>query len=155
MWDTRQDVNQAQKRRPLGITILAILEAIGGTVSVIVGAGTVALSDAVIKILLEYRPDVAAYPSDVIDLAVGIFAWTLIIVGGLSLVNSYGLWKGRSWAWALSLVLAVLGLLSGILALPEGVVSVVLYALMLFYLTRPRIRSFFRAEAESPPLAVV
>jgi uncharacterized membrane protein (DUF2068 family) len=69
----------------------------------------------------------------------------LIISSAFSFVLAYGIWKGRRWAWTwmfisciINLITSVAGIIVGI-----GVIGLVIYPIIIYYLTRPRIKSYF------------
>ena len=65
--------------RPLGVTILAILQMLGGIIALIGGIGGIAL--------MYFLP------------LLGILGAVLLIVGLIELFVGYGLWGMKSWAW--------------------------------------------------------
>ena len=78
------------------------------------------------------------------------------IVGFLSLVLSYGLWTGKGWAWVSAIVLALIGLVTGLIGLLFGsylyIIPMVFYGIILVYLGTRSVRSFFgRAFPHWPP----
>jgi len=128
--------------RPLGVTILAILQIISGIWDFIVGAALL-LGFVVVGIFAGFNIITGAF----LGLAAVAF-----VLGILSLVLAYGLWKGRRWAWVWSIITAILGLILGIVGLVlvgltlytvVNIVPIVLYAIILIYLMTPRVRAFF------------
>lgn len=111
--------------RPTGVTILAVLEFIGGLALLGVGGMFMAAGPVLI-------------PADVpgagaIFAALGGF---IVLIGLLYFLVGWGLWTGRAWAWTAALVLAIIGLLG----FPIGtIISVII----LYYLTRPGVKRYF------------
>ncbi len=112
------------RRRPLGITIIAIIVAIYGILEIILGIGFLAASPAQ--------------------------AIITIILGVLGLVLAWGLWTLQSWAfWALVIV-EVLNVINGIVAWVghnpgPGVISIVISLIVLIYMFADRnVRAAFR-----------
>jgi hypothetical protein len=68
-----------------------------------------------------------------------------IVAGILSFVLAYGLWKGRTWAWTWTLIFSIAGLATSIIAITAGVgiIGVVIYASIIYYQTRSRVKAFF------------
>ena len=128
-----------QKTRPIGVTILAILEALIGLVMVFEGSGLAVLG----ALAGMYTQGL----SDLLGALAGILGGILIAIGILSLFTAFGVWTGKAWAWTLSLVLAILGLLFGLIfmigSLVLEIVWIIVYAIMIYYLYRPNVRSFF------------
>lgn len=81
-----------------------------------------------------------------------LFLWiALLLSGPIFFVLAYGLWKGRAWAWTwtfvssvVSLIASAVGIIIGI-----GVVGLVIYPIILFYLTRARVRIYFGKQTHS------
>jgi hypothetical protein len=109
---------EKQQNRPLGVTIIAILMIVVGILSIVGGA--------------------------IIFLLGG---FVLVAVGIASIVMAYGLWKGKRWAWIITLILSVIGVISGIASIAignfGGIVSVIIYGVIIYYLYRPNVKAFF------------
>lgn len=133
--------------RPVGVTILAILQIISGIWDVLVGT-----------LLLLGFVFVGAFVG-IGFVGIGFFSAALLVLAlvafglaVLSFVLAYGLLKGRGWAWVWSVISAVLGLILGILGLilvgltwvtVVNIVPIVLYAIILAYLMTRNVRIFF------------
>ena len=89
----------SSKRRPLAVTIIAILSIITGIISIVVGLAPLAIG--------------AFVP----ELSILLFAsgGVLIAIGIGYLVVSYGLLKGKRWAWTVTLILSFIGIVFGII----------------------------------------
>ena len=118
--------------KPTGITIIVGLEILAGIISL------------VMDVYLLTLPN---FPGNAL-----IF---FTAFGLISLLLAYGLWMGKSWAWIVTLVLALIGIvfwLSNILEIitiaPStvwgSIVNIVLYIVLIFYLTRPQVKAFFK-----------
>jgi len=72
-----------------------------------------------------------------------IFGFGLIFVaiGLLEFGVAYGFWGGASWAWWLGMIVAVLNILS---IVTFNVVGLIIGVLILYYLTRPHVKAWFR-----------
>jgi uncharacterized membrane protein HdeD (DUF308 family) len=110
---------ESQKHRPLGVTIVAILTVIGGLI--FLGFGLLFLI-----------------------VGIGIL---LLALGIAYLVMAYGLWKGRGWAWTITLILSGIGIIVAIVSLATGnggaIISIIIHAVVIYYLYRPNVKSFF------------
>lgn len=101
------------RTRPLGVTIIAILVAIGGILEII---GGIAL------------------------LAVPFFGLFTIIIGVLSLILAWGLWTLQSWAFWATIILQAISGIENLISLIRGnggavislIVAVVIIAYMLY-----------------------
>jgi hypothetical protein len=115
-----------EKTRPLGVTIIAILIVISGVLILIVGIGLVFV--------------VVVGP---ISLAIGI----------AYLVMAYGLLNGRGWAWTISTIVLIIGIILQIVSIPRtiasgsslsgDIISIAISAFILYYLYRPHVKSYF------------
>jgi lysylphosphatidylglycerol synthetase-like protein (DUF2156 family) len=124
------------RQRPTGIAILAILYMIGGVLAVLGGILIMAaLGVAATSLATNYGGLIAA-----IGGVIGIVA---VIIGLVAVGLGYGLWKGSSWAWTATLILEILGLLAGLAALPTSIVSLLIAALIIYYLFRPNVKQYF------------
>jgi hypothetical protein len=130
--------------RPLGVTILTILQVISGIGDIALGA------------LLIFVYVVFAALGGLLAIALLVLGVVAIGLGIFSFVLAYGLWAGKGWAWVLSIVGAILGLIFGVLSLVVSLVSggltleeiaelvpIILYLLILVYLSTRNVRAFF------------
>jgi len=129
----------SQKTRPTGVTILAVLEALGGLVWLLAGAGMMMVG-ALMPIFGVGLPMF-------LGAIAGLMSVIFLIFGIIAFVLAYGLFSGRGWAWLWSLVFAVIGI---ILALFEamssfgsGILPMIIYLVIVYYLTRPHVKAFF------------
>ncbi len=128
-------------QRPSGITILAGLEIIEGIIGSIIGI-IILFSFSILKGLIPV-------PASYLPLVQAVLTVIGSIVIFISLVNfiiAYGLLKGTSWAWTVSLIFAVIGILRGLGTLPMGILTISIQVLIIYYLTRDSIRSYFEKD---------
>lgn len=124
-------------QRPTGITILAVLSAIGGVFGLLAG---IALLTA----------------GTVVGAATGlggfVFVAGLIVLAYsvLSLVLAYGFWNLKPWAWPLGIAVQALGILQAVLQFANNssnvaslVIGVGIAALILWYLFQPNVKAAF------------
>lgn len=148
-------------QRPVGISVIAVLEALAGVLLFIFAAFFAALSTAgsFLQDLIETYG--ATYISNIGDLitaiALGIAA-VFAIFGILAFVCAYGLWNGKGWAWYLSVILLVLALIGSLLSLAanpaSGIIGLIIEGLILWYFFRPYVKAFFGlGPAPQPPPA--
>ena len=113
------------RSRPLGITIIAIIVAIYGVLSIIAGIGLLSAGVTV--------PGVIG-----------------LILGVLQLILAWGLWTLQPWAFWATVIIEVITLLDGIYALVRGtsgpgIVTIVIALIVLIYLFADRnVRAAFR-----------
>jgi uncharacterized membrane protein (DUF2068 family) len=111
---------ESQKHRPLGVTIIAILLIIAGVISLVGG----------------------------LILLIILVGFIFLALGIAYLVMAYGLWKGKGWAWTISLILAGIGVIMGIVYIIQdnlagGIVSIIINGVIIYYLFRPNVKAFF------------
>lgn len=145
----------AGKSRPTGVAVLAILAALGGILCLI-GAAVLgilagAMAEFIESLMADYgfgiMPGIGEFAAAIV-MAIAVVA---AIFGILYLIAAYGLWIGAGWAWWLTIILSILGIIGGLLTLPLGIISVVIEALIIYYFTRPHVKAFFGMGAPSAP----
>ena len=143
-----------RKKRPTGVTVVAILEVLGGI-------SALAAANIVMSIFTMMSGADGGVTGRVVS-GFGILGGFFAVVGGLiggilflvgvaDFFIAYGLLKGRGWAWILCLVIAIVGIALGIILLPIGIVSIVADVVIAYYLTRPHVKGFFGKAASQPP----
>jgi len=105
--------------RPLGVTILALLQIIGGILSLIGGS---------IFFIIPF---------------IGwIIGGIIVILALLDLVIGWGLWSMKSWAWMAAIILNIISL---IIAIPTfDYISIIIALIIILYLQQGDIKSRFR-----------
>jgi len=141
--------------RPSGVSVLAILAALGGIVGLIVavvlGIMSTEMATFIESLMEEYGSVVLPGIGEFIETLVLAIAAVVAICGILALIDAYGLWIGAGWAWWLTIILCVLGIIGGLLSLPGGIISIIIDILIIYYFTRPHVKEFFGLAAPSPP----
>ena len=60
---------------------------------------------------------------------------------------AYGLWKGKGWAWTITLILSYVGIALGIASIVTGNIGAVFHLIInivvVYYLYRPNVKLFF------------
>ena len=125
--------------RPIGITILAVLEILIGIVGLLASLAIIGFSA-----LFSTLPRVGA-----------VFGTIGLVLGGIVLFFSLiwlatgvGFLHGRGWSWTLGMIFSVLSLIGAIGALTIGLITggvggLIFWGLMLYYLTRTHVKVFF------------
>ncbi len=125
--------------RPVGITILAVLEILIGIVGFLASLAIIGFSA-----LFSTLPRVGA-----------VFGTIGLVLGGIVLFFSLiwlatgvGFLHGRGWSWTLGMIFSVLSLIGAIGALTIGLITggvggLIFWGLMLYYLTRTHVKVFF------------
>jgi hypothetical protein len=116
---------ESQKHRPLGVSIVAILTAIGGIIFLASGA---------------------------VFLVIGI-GFLFLAIGIAFLVVAYGLWRGKSWAWTITLILSVIGIILAIISLAVGnigaIISIIIHGVVIYYLYRSNVKALLFCPSDS------
>ena len=121
-------VEMSEKKRPTIVKILVLIVAIGSIIPVV--AGVMMLTGG-------------AYEGYFMqELLSQILPTYYVLVGVIGLVMAWGLWEGRGWAWIITLIIFIIGIIMDLVTLPTGIVGVVIDAIVLYLLMRPETRRF-------------
>jgi hypothetical protein len=130
-----------KQSRPRGVSIIAILIVIAGVLTLLTGIGSFAIG-----------------PLIGISLVFVVFGAVSLAIGVAYLVMGYGLWNGRGWAWTISTIVLIIGIVANIISLPrsfaggfsntgsnlsEDIVSIAISAFIVYYLYRPNVKAYF------------
>ena len=122
--------------RPILITIIAILTIIIALICILTGVGIVVGSEFITSV-----------SGDVIDFGEALGAGILII-GLIAFVVGYGFLKGWTIFWYIGVIIYALIVLSSLYLIIKGqpisVIELVIALVILFYLSRPKVRTFFK-----------
>ena len=136
------------KKRPIGVTIIAILIIIGGILLLLAGIGVTAVGSLFI--------------SEITGLVFVIIGAILLAVGIGYIVVSYGLLKGKRWAWTITMVLLFIGIAINVVSIiifgyftfnmdtysflitnSGSIAGIIISVIILYYLYRPHVKSYF------------
>jgi hypothetical protein len=135
-------MQQQQKQRPIGVTIIAILTILGGIGFIATGIAPFMAASLLSDISINSNMS----PAVSVALSSGIGA-ALIALGIAYFVMAYGLWKGKGWAWTITVVLSFIGIALGIVSIATANVGaifhVIINGVILYYLYRPHVKMFF------------
>ncbi len=136
------------KKRPTGVTVIAVLVIIGGILLLLAGIGGVAVGSLFIS-------------SQIIGLGFVIIGAIILAVGIGYLVVSYGLLKGKRWSWTITVVLLFIGIAIDVASIIFGsfainmdtsnflvtnsgsIAGIIISVIILYYLYRPHVKSYF------------
>ena len=123
----------------MGITILAVLAAIGGFFGIL---GSLAL--------IGFGGFAAASTGSAALFGLAaIFGVVALVTGIASLAFAYGAWTLKPWAWPLGVALAIISIGLSVATIAGGgditgqVIPIVIQAVILYYLFQPTIKSLF------------
>jgi uncharacterized membrane protein len=158
---------ERQQHRPLGITIIAILTIIGGILLLLGGVSLIALGTLIsVSPPLDStitNPHHLAQFFGVISAAVGS---VLLVIGIGYIVMFYGLFKGKRWAWTITIILLLIGIAIQIISTATGsllnaslssssntnsvisgivgsIIGIAINIVIIYYLYRPHVKAFF------------
>ena len=150
------------KERPDGITVIAILIIIGGIFLLIGGTSLLGLG-AVLSTASEDIIQSNGISSDLTQLAsLGtipiVLGAVMLILGIAYLIVSYGLLKGKAWAWIITIIVTIIGLIvqiisaiiagsitsSALYGLASHIVGMIISGAIIYYMFRPHVKAFYR-----------
>ncbi len=130
--------------RPMGVTLLAILNAVFGMLFVLAGLSFFMYKPLYVELI---RTRMAHMPMPISEKELlaflNVFAISSIIGGIIGILVAFGLWMGFRWAWWVYMVLLGLNLISAFLSLPQGIIGIAIVLIIMFYMTRPHVRRYF------------
>lgn len=169
--------NDLIRHRPTGVTILGALFVIAGAFALLGGIATLVAIPFVANVNPNVINDELQFggqpltPSEQTALAQGsgsiltVLGALLIPLGIASLVVAYGLFKGKSWAWFVAVVLSIIGIAINVIslvtsnmgAMAGAFVGIAINAIVLYYLSRRNVRQYFGkvASAKQSPSTTV
>jgi hypothetical protein len=163
------------KSRPTGVTIIAILNIIGGII-MLFGAITLIAIGAILPTLppnvfnqSELQANLTAgqapIPPGVPMVSPSLLGGVGIAIGGVllalaivSFVVAYGLLKGLGWAWTVTVILSIISIVLNAISIAAGniasIISIIISGIILYYLYRPHVKAYFgKGVSRSPPAA--
>ena len=149
--------------RPLGVTVIAILVVIGGIMSLFGG-----ISLVIVGALLSTSFTDVSYIGSLFGVLSAALGAVLLVVGVGYIIMSYGLLKGKGWAWTITIILTLIGIAINIISAITGgvsnistinnmngdansftygivgsVIGIPISVAIIYYLYRPRVKLFF------------
>ena len=167
---------QNKQHRPIGVTIIAILTIIGGILLLLSGVALAALEAFIsvnpVDTTNTPSSNIGAQFTGTISAAVG---GVLLVIGIGYLVMSYGLLKGKGWAWTITIILIIIGIVIQIVSTFVGsvftaslnnasntssgiigsIIGIAINIVILYYLYRPHVRAYFGKAKQQQPTTTV
>lgn len=180
LYNHEYSMTQSMKR-PIGITIIAILAIVSGVVLIFGGlsslvSGAFFASIPIENVRTEIQQQEQGQPQtlNVAELhaliqllgSSSIVMGTIVMVIGIGyLVVSYGLLKGRGWAWTITVVLAMVSIIvqivfiittsilntslhhdtnTSLYHLIDQIIGIAINGIILYYLYRPSVKRYFK-----------
>ena len=132
-------MEQVEKHRPFGVTLIAVLTIIGGIAFLASGITAVTVA-----------PFLSGTQTLLVGLSAGAGA-AFLALGIAYFVMAYGLLKGKRWARTITLVLSSIGIALGFVSIVTGhigaVFGIIINAVIVYYIYRPKVKSFFGKTA--------
>lgn len=152
-----------ERKRPVGVTILAILTIIGGILLLFGGIAFVALAPIISQINLNENNDNSSssislninntnvtIPNNSIFILggfMGVIGGMLIAIGIASFVVAWGLLRGKVWAWIVTIIITIISIVLNIISIiagsNESIIGLIINGIIVYYLYRPSVKSFF------------
>ena len=148
-----------RKVRPVGVSIIAILEAVVSLFTLFGGIALVGLAaflaaggwgvipEQELERALREMPWASGFTgvrfmalTTAFLTVMGIIVLAIAVIG---FVLAWGLWVGKRWAWTATIVLSVLGILLNLFSLPASIIGILIYAAIIYYLTRPYVKAYY------------
>jgi len=137
---------QPKPKRPTGVTVLAILEILGGLAGLVGGAALIGVAALVSSSnFATLYPQLAGIGSvSTLLYALGALA---LIFGILGLVLGIGFLGGKGWAWTLGIVVGILNIVVSIaetaIGFSSNIIGIIFPIIIIYYLMRPHVKAFF------------
>lgn len=136
-------------KRPVGVTILAIINGLGALVLGLIGISAF-LAGPILDQLMQ-DPDLAellaTVPPEAIDIFPKVLGAIFLVLALTNVAIAVGLWTLQTWAWYLTLVFQGLGVVSnlgGLLLLnPVSLASIVFSGFYIYYFLQPPVQEAF------------
>jgi hypothetical protein len=146
------------RSRPTGVTIIGILDIISGAIMLVLGLGLIAIGTIMIPYL--HIPGMhrlqalnsanfafSHFPRPFFGpLAVSIGS-VIAAIGIASLVIAYGIFHAKGWAWTATVIISIISIVGSAASIAAGnagaVVNVIINAIILYYVYRPRVKAYF------------
>ena len=136
---------------------MAILAIIGGIAFLASGIAAIAIAPLLTNIHITTNTTqgsrinspttiTTTLPNTFVPLATWMGAG-LVALGIAYFVMAYGLWRGKQWAWTITMILSIIGIVMGGISIVTGnfaaIFHLIINAIVLYYLYRPHVKMFF------------
>ena len=143
-----------KKKRPTGVTILAILQIIGAIILLIAAVGMFAVGalSGIEEVKEAIGEDVPEWFVDNAAMFFGAMGVIFLIFAIVCFGLGYGYMKGIGLAWTLGIIFAVLSIFGEFINLIidrsldtiiGSILGIIIPLIIIYYLTRPHIKEFF------------
>lgn len=140
----------------MGVTVIAILNVIGGIMMLL--AGIAAVTAGALLPMVPQETLEEGVPGTGMEVLSGVSTSVLgggaIVIGAVmiglaifSFIVAWGLLKGRGWAWTATVVLSVISLVFGVISVVTGnwfsIINVIISGIIIYYMYRPHVKAYF------------
>lgn len=152
-----------ETKRPVGVTIIAILAIIGGILLLFGGIAFVAFAPILSQIntiedndssnssfSLNINGTDVTVPKNALFIFggfLGIIGGALIVIGIAGFVVAWGLLTGKGWAWIVTIIVAIISIILNLIVVISGglenIIGLIIYGIIIYYLYRPSVKSYF------------
>src|SRR5690348_10910892 len=136
---------QPKPKRPTGVTVLAILDILGGLAGLGAGALLIGIAALASSSLANQYPGISAI-SGIASILYALGALALVI-GLLSIIVAIGFLGGKGWAWTLGIVVGVINIIGSLVETAIGfysnIIGIIFPIIIIYYLMRPHVKAFF------------
>jgi hypothetical protein len=91
--------------------------------------------------------DLSQVSPSIVGAGILALGWTLMGIGIFSFIIAYGLFKGKSSAWKLTVIVSILSIAVNAVSIAIGntigIANIVINGIILYYLYRPNVRAYF------------
>ncbi len=139
--------------RPVGVTIIAVLQLLQSLLGLLVGLGILLFKDAFVKAFIQnsqIQQSSQQVPPEALQLGLNIGGGVAILGALIGLLLAYGLFALKGWAWIITLIFSILGILGNLMTAINGqgnrgiaVVQLVINAVIIYYLLRSEVKRAF------------
>ena len=142
---------EAPRRRPRGVSIIAVLVAIQGIFFLILGILALV---AVIVAATSTGTTVNGYAitGATVSIVAGVLAGVFLVVGLVSLLLAWGLWTLKRWAFWATVIIEIISLLNSVLAFTQphanfwsaAVGMIIPIVILVYFFADANVRAAFR-----------
>jgi hypothetical protein len=124
----------AERKRLIGVTVLAILNAIIG-IADLTNIASILGVNSLVSMIGGTLFDLTAVAQ--------IIEGVLVLQGIVLFILAYGFLNGKSWGWALGLIFGVWDIIIGLILLAPGIIRIIYGSIVIYYLMRPHVKAYF------------
>ena len=136
---------QPKPKRPTGVTVLAVLDILGGIAGIGVGALLIGVAALASSSLVNQYPSLGSI-SGISSILYALGGLSLIL-GILAIVLAIGFLGGKGWAWTLGIVVGVISIIVSIaetaIGFSTNIIGIIFQIIIIYYLMRPHVKAFF------------